>query len=248
LPPAGSAVLTNAPGIRIPPGTVTASGTVPAVGVRSLAIFDLDGTITRHDTLFPYVHHFLHRHPLRAPGALRVLPALVRFATGNLDHGGLKATFIRGTLGGCTRAQIDAWTARFVPRLIARGLFADARSAIDRHRGAGDTLVLMSASVDLYVPTIARALGFSECICTAVRWHGDRLDGALASPNRRGPEKARCLAALRARFPQMPIVAYGNAASDLEHLRLADHAVLVNGSARARRDAVAAGIGTVTWR
>jgi phosphatidylglycerophosphatase C len=216
--------------------------------MRSLALFDLDGTITRHDTLFPYVHGYLHRHPLRAPGVLRVIPALLGFAVGSLDQGALKATFIRGTLGGSSRAQLDAWTARFVPRLLAHGLYADARSAIEQHRGSGDELVLMSASVDLYVPAVARALGFSECICTAVRWDGDRLDGALASPNRRGPEKARCLEALRGRYPQMPIIAYGNAASDLEHLRLADHAVLVNGSARARRGAAAAGIRTVTWR
>ena len=223
-------------------------GTVPAAGIRCLALFDLDGTITRHDTLFPYVHGFLHRHPLHAPGVLRVIPAVVGFAVGSLDHGALKATFIRGTLGGCSRAQLDAWTARFVPRLLAHGLFADALSAIEQHRRSGDELVLMSASVDLYVPAIARALGFSQCICTAVRWDGDRLDGALASPNRRGPEKARCLEALRGRFPQMPIIAYGNAASDLEHLRRADRAVLVNGSVRARRSAAAAGIGTVTWR
>jgi phosphatidylglycerophosphatase C len=220
---------------------------VTAAAVRSLALFDLDGTITHHDTLFPYVHGFLHRHPLRAPGALRVIPALVRFAAGSADHGALKAAFIRATLRGCSRVEIEAWTARFVSRLLARGLFADARTAIEQHRGAGDALVLMSASVDLYVPAIARALEFSECICTAVSWHGDRLDGALASANRRGPEKARCLEALRARYPGTQIVAYANAASDLEHLRLADQAFLVNGWARARRAAAAAGIRTLTW-
>jgi phosphatidylglycerophosphatase C len=160
----------------------------------------------------------------------------------------VKAAFIQGALGGCSRSQIDAWTARFVPGLLARGLFADARSVIEQHLGAGDALVLMSASVDLYVPAIARALEFSQCICTAVRWRGDRLDGALASPNRRGPEKARCLEALRARYPGTPIVAYANAASDLEHLRLSDQAALVNGSARARRGAAAAGIRVLTWR
>jgi phosphatidylglycerophosphatase C len=223
-------------------------GIGPTPGVRSLAVFDLDGTITRHDTLFPYVHGFLHRHPLRAPGALRVLPAVLRFAVGSADHGDVKAAFLRATLAGCNHSEIEGWTARFVARLLARGLFADALSAIEQHRGAGDTLVLMSASVDLYVPAIARALEFSECICTAVRWHGDRLDGALASPNRRGPEKARCLEALRARYPGTPIIAYGNGASDLEHLRLADRALLVNGSARARREAAAAGIRTLTWR
>lgn len=221
---------------------------MPAAALRSLAVFDLDGTLTRHDTLFPYVHGFLHRHPWRAPGALRVLPTVLRFAMGDADHGALKAAFIRATLRGCTRAQIEPWTARFVRRLLVSGLWSDARSTIENHRAAGDALILMSASVDLYVPAIARALGFSQCICTAVRWDGERLDGELASPNRRGAEKARCLEALRAQHPGARIVAYANAASDLAHLRLAEQGVLVNGPARARRAAARAGIRTVTWR
>ena len=67
-------------------------------------------------------------------------------------------------------------------------------------------------------------------------------------PNRRGAEKARCLAALRERYPGVAIVAYGNAASDLEHLRLAERAALVNGTRRARRAAARLNLACVTWR
>jgi phosphatidylglycerophosphatase C len=215
--------------------------------VRSLAVFDLDGTITRHDTLLPYVLGFLRGHPARTPALLGALPATARFAAGNADHGMLKGALIRAALGGSTREAVAAWTARFVPQLLERGLFTDARAAITRHRNAGDTLVLMSASVDLYVPQIAHALDFTECVCTEVRWVGDRLDGTLASRNCRGPEKARCLEALRVRYPGTPIVAYGNARSDLEHLRLADTGLLVNGSAHARRAAAAEGLACLTW-
>ena len=57
----------------------------------------------------------------------------------------------------------------------------------------------MSASVDFYVPEFGRQLGFDEVISTGVAWNGDRLDGTLTTPNRRGEEKARCLRALRRR-------------------------------------------------
>jgi phosphatidylglycerophosphatase C len=213
-----------------------------------LALFDLDGTLTRHDTLLPYLTGFLRQHPgrlLRAPCAL---PALVRFALGRADRGELKAAWIRAVMGGHTRAQVDAWTGRFVPQLIGCGLLEDARTAIEGHRSAGDTLVLLSASPDLYVPALARALGFAETLCTGVEWDGDRLGGGLTTANRRGAEKARCVEALRLRYPQLPIVAYANAASDLEHLALADRAALVNGSWRARRAAARSGIACLTWR
>ena len=46
-----------------------------------LAIFDLDGTITRHDTLVPYVLGFLSAPPVaRCSGCLPCCPAVLRFA------------------------------------------------------------------------------------------------------------------------------------------------------------------------
>ncbi len=51
-------------------------------------------------------------------------------------------------------------------------------------------MVLMSASVDFYVPEFGRQLGFDQVISTGVAWNGDLLDGTLTTPNRRGEEKA----------------------------------------------------------
>ncbi len=210
-------------------------------------MFDLDGTITRHDTLVPYVLGFLLRSPWRLPRLLLALPAVIGFGLRLTDHGGLKSALLRATLGGVPRERLERWTARFVPRLLERGTFAQAREAIAAHHRTADHLVLMSASVDLYVPAIARALGFQESICTGIRWRDGRLDGRLSTPNRRGEEKARCLRQLR-RQHAGEAWAYGNGASDLPHLKLVEHGVLVNGSARARREAARAGIACTEWR
>jgi HAD superfamily hydrolase (TIGR01490 family) len=214
-----------------------------------LAVFDLDGTIARGDTLAPYALGYAARkRPWRLPALLLVLPAVLGYAIGLADRGGLKSAFIRATLGGCRREDLQRWTTRFVERLVARGLFAQALEAIQAHARAGDHLVLLSASTDLYVPAIAHALGFQEVICTGLRWEGERLRGTLTTPNRRGEEKARCVAALRARHPGAQAVAYGNAQSDIAHLKLVERGVLVNGSAAARREAVRVGITCATWR
>ena len=221
---------------------------VNAGAAHRLAVFDLDGTITRHDTLMPYVLGFLRSHLARSPGLLSPVPTLVRFALRRANHGDLKSALIRGTLGGATRAELDAWTARFVPRLIAHGVWPDALACIARHRAQGDVLVLMSASVDLYVPAIGRALGFAQTLCTGLRWQGEYLDGALAGPNCRGAEKARVLKELRGQHPGLKVTAYGNAVNDLGHLCLADQGVLVNGSRRTRRAAQRLGLTCVSWR
>ena len=122
-----------------------------------LAIFDLDGTITRHDTLFPFVLRWLARRPWHLPRLLPVVPAALRFLF-DRDRALLKQALLRATLRGTTRAEIREFSARFVSDKISRGCFHDALAAIRRHRDAGHHLVLMSASVDFYVPEFARQL------------------------------------------------------------------------------------------
>lgn len=214
-----------------------------------LAIFDLDGTITRHDTLIPYVLGFLLRgRPWRLPLLLLMLPVVLGYILRIIGRGGLKAALIFLAMAGCRRTHVERWSAAFVAGLQPDGIFPEALAAIQAHARAGDHLVLLSASTDLYVPAIAQALGFQEVICTGVRWRGERLVGSLTTPNRRGEEKARCVAALRKRYPGMQTVAYGNAKSDLAHLKLVDRGVLVNGSAHARREASGVAIMCADWR
>lgn len=203
-----------------------------------LAIFDLDGTITRRDTLFPYVMSVVWRRPARLLRVLARMPgALLRFAFAGRDRGPLKEALIVAGLAGLTRDELGTATRRFVARLQAHGLHADALARIEAHRSQGDHMVLMSASPDIYVPAIARALGFNETICTGVRWEGMRLCGELVTENRRGEEKRRCVEQLRQREPGCTIIAYGNSASDVPHLRLCDRGFLVNGNDPALREA-----------
>ena len=211
-----------------------------------LAIFDLDGTITRRDTLAPYVFGFLCRHPWRLPRLLGIIPALIRYLF-RRDRGDLKSALLRSALGGVSRSQLNMWNSRFIPALIARGTFRQALDQIAEHDRAADVLVLMSASPDLYVPAIAAELGFTETICTGVRWNGDRLGGALTTPNRRGAEKTRCLESLRDRHAGLETIAYGNTASDLDHLCRSNRGVLVNAPPATRRHAAGLGILCVSW-
>jgi len=211
-----------------------------------IAIFDLDGTITRHDTLFPLVLRQLVRRPWHLLRFLLVAPAALRFFI-DRDRGRLKQSLLRATLRGTPRPEIDALAAGFVRDKIACGCFHDALAAIRRHRDAGHRLVLMSASVDFYVPEFGRQLGFDQVISTEVAWNGDRLDGRLLSANRRGEEKARCVRELLGERYYDDSFAYGNSASDLPHLKLVKHGQLVNGNLTARRQASDAGVACVDW-
>ncbi len=211
-----------------------------------IAFFDLDGTITHRDTLFPLVLRKLAQRPLRLGRLLLLMPAVVRFAVDH-DRARLKQSLLRATLRGMSRAELDEHSRAFVSDTIAHRCFHDALTAIRRHRDQGHYLVLMSASVDFYVPEFGRQLGFDHVISTGVAWDGDRLDGSLTTPNRRGEEKARCLQALVAERGDAQTFAYGNSDSDLPHLRLARHGFLVNGGVGARREAAKLGVTVADW-
>ncbi len=211
-----------------------------------IAVFDLDGTITRSDTLWPYLRGWVRRK--RRPG---FWPRVAAAAAGyplDLDRGRLKFQLIRAAMGGATRVEVAEWTAEFVSALGDAEMCPGALASIEQHRAAGDPLVLLSASVDLYVPDIGRRLGFAQTVCTEIAWQADRLDGALVTANRRGAEKLRCIEALRARHPGMHFAAYGNAQSDFDHLAAVDEPVLVNAGPRLRHEAEGKGFRTAEWR
>lgn len=223
------------------------SESIRAGNVPGIAVFDLDGTITRRDTFVPYLQGWLQRYPARRR-RFAVFASLLRFLVSGLERGRLKSDLLRVCMGGAERAAVDAWSDEFVAGLDHGSLCPGALTAIARHRADGDRLVLLSASVDLYVPKIGRRLGFDETICTGVAWRDGRLDGGLTTPNRRGDEKRHCVEALRQRNPGARIAAYGNSRSDLPHLVAVDRPVLVNGGRGALRLARRMGLRVEDWR
>jgi phosphatidylglycerophosphatase C len=216
-----------------------------------VALFDLDGTLTWHDTLQAFLGGYVGRRPGRWIRLWRIVPAALGFLA-TRDRGVLKSRVIRAVMAGDSRREISEWAGEYVAGLRTDGTFRPAALAVlERHRAAGHHLVLLSASPNLYVPEIGALLGFERVLCTEVAWRidptGGRLDGRLLTPNRRGEEKSVCLAWLRAQYPGLPVTAYGNSSSDLPHLKLADAAILVNGNRAARRAAAQAGVPTADW-
>ncbi|MGH7232969.1 MAG: HAD family hydrolase [Nitrospiraceae bacterium] len=215
---------------------------------RRLAVFDLDGTLTRRDSYLPYLIGFLVRHPRRLVRTLHLPWQVCRFVIGGISNTDLKRQFLHACLGGVRRAEVRRWTEAFVDGLIARGFRRDALAALEQHRQNGDVLVLLTASFDLYADELARRLKFDQVICTQAEWRGDRLSGNLASPNRYGAEKLRCLTELKKAYPAATIIAYADHHSDLPLLRFADKGILINGTAHAQTLAARDGIPCLQWR
>ena len=213
-----------------------------------LVVFDLDGTLTRADTFGPYVLGLLARHPLRALRLPLLIIPSIGYLLGITSRGGLKGAILFLLFAGLRRETIDRWSTQYAQRVVPGRMFRDAVAALRGHLAAGDRVVLLSASPDLYVPQIGRALGVHETLCTRVRWQDDRLDGRLEGENHRGEEKLRVLERLRKAHPELPAIAYGNSEADLAHMIPCEEAVYVNAAPPLSDRLAERGLRCVRWQ
>lgn len=195
-------------------------------GTRGVAAFDLDGTLTRGDTLLPFLQQLCGTRVVMRALALQST-ALVRAAAGRGDRDAAKAALLARLLAGRHVEAVEPVVRSYTDRVVMSHLRSDVMERVGWHRAQGHTLLVVSASPELYVDPIARRLGFDAVIATRLEIDADgRLTGRLAGANVRGQEK---VLRLRAQLGEEParLWAYGNSEGDRELLAAADDAVLV---------------------
>jgi phosphatidylglycerophosphatase C len=189
----------------------------------TVAAFDLDGTITRRDTLVPFLR--------RTCGTWRTATALILESpaiVGALARGSrhdAKERLVNRLLAGRNVEELESAAEAFATAVLEHGVRGSVIDRLRDHIGAGDTVVIVTASPELYVDALGRRLGVAAVIGTRLEVDGEgRLTGRFAGHNCRGAEKvARLRAWLDERGDDRPrIVAYGDSSGDAELLAFAD--------------------------
>jgi phosphatidylglycerophosphatase C len=189
-------------------------------GFRPLVAFDFDGTLTSRDSFTAFLAW--RAGPVEyAAGLLSIAPAAAGFVF-NRDRGKLKAAAARRFLAGMTRAELEEAAQAFATEQGRAILRPDAVRAWRRWQAEGARLVIVTATPDMVVAPIARALGADLLIGTRLAFDDhDRVTGAFDGDNCRGPEKVR---RLREVFGDAVALeaAYGDTDGDREMLALAE--------------------------
>ncbi len=214
----------------------------------TIAVFDLDRTVTRAGTYTPFLLFCAGGGPTVAWIVLRGLVAGLIYKAGFMTRSQMKGRMLALTIAGAPRAQVHGWAEAFVDRWLKTHVRPGAVAAIARHKAAGDHLVLATASFDFYARVFASRLGFDHQIATGSVWQEDRLQAAVNGENCYGPDK---LAAVKAYIETLPdpkrVVAYSDHHTDFELLRAADEGVAVNPNNKLRKRANAGGMAVVDW-
>jgi len=205
-----------------------------------LALFDMDGTITRVDTTLDFVKRNAPRIKVIA-GYIFVPFMVVLYWLGLLSDTRGKEKFYCFFFGGWDEARFREAARLYCSTRLPRVIKQSALERVQWHLERGDRVAVVSATVGLLVEgwcsargieLVANSLEFRDgrqagfcasCTGLARRLPGSRVSGRLATPNCFGPEKER---RIRERFDPASfeyVYAYGDSRiGDREMLALAD--------------------------
>jgi HAD superfamily hydrolase (TIGR01490 family) len=204
-----------------------------------VAVFDLDGTLTRRDTSLPYLSAVRGRRMTGlgvASAAGWALPDLFRAAASERSAGDARLGSVYGRWEGClhqrvvarclagvTRQALEKAAEAFAESLVRTGLRHDAREWIEAHRAAGHRMVLASASLEVVLPPLLARLGLDAGVGTRLEFVDDVATGAFAGLPCWGLEKLRRVQEVTGAWGDITLHAYGDSQGDEPLLRSAHH-------------------------
>ncbi|MCE7031420.1 HAD-IB family hydrolase [Lysobacter sp. GX 14042] len=202
-------------------GVVNATdGAMQRRGHRSdLALFDFDGTITTRETMPDFMYAAVRPGRQRL-AKLLVLPLVLGYKAGLVSGVAIRAVICFLGFWRVPGDELEVRGRRFAGEFLPGVLRPTAMERIAWHKARGDTVVVVSGGLDVYLRPWCREQGL-ELLCSLLEQRGGRLTGRYLGAQCVRAEKAR---RVMARFPPERfdrVFAYGDTPEDRELLALA---------------------------
>ncbi|HYJ07920.1 MAG TPA: HAD-IB family phosphatase, partial [Polyangiaceae bacterium] len=155
----------------------------------NLALFDFDGTITSSDTFGPFL--FFAATPARkALGRLVLSPLIVAYKLRMLSPSRLRRIAARFVFRSRRESEVRQAGVEYSRSRLANVVRPHALERIRWHQAQGDEVVVVSASLDVYLADWCQKLGV-ELLCTELEAREGVLTGHYRSGDCCGEEKAK---------------------------------------------------------
>lgn len=185
-----------------------------------LALFDFDGTITTGDTFTPFLRYAISRRRLIL-GGLALSPVLAAHRLGVMSSPRARPIVSRVGFQGVPATAARAIGNRYASEVLPAVVRRHALDRIEWHKARGDTVVVVSAGLDVYLRPWSDAHAVA-LICTELEeWRG-RLTGRYRRGDCSGPTKAELIRTTLDLSQFATVYAYGDTIEDREMLALAN--------------------------
>lgn len=211
----------------------------------SLAIFDLDHTLLSGDSDMLWCEYLVEHGWLTIDGLERASAMAAQYVAGTVQPEAY-CQLHASTVIGRTPAELLPMRQRFVERWILPRLGDEAHALLERHRSAGDTLLLTTATSRVVSGLTAQALGFTHYLCTELELSDGRYNGRISGTLNMRTGKLEKLRAWLAE-QQLPesllkrATFYSDSINDLALLSVVGRPVVVNPDARLESTAIRKG-------
>ena len=191
---------------------------------RRLVLFDFDGTLTKGDS-FPAFLWFATPFSSMISGVFQLLFQLPQFfllpAEKRAERA--KAVVLSAFIGGKNRTTLLDLGRQFYQQRMQKMLRTELLETLRNYRDAGDMVVLVSASIDIWLQPFCEAEGIS-LICTELAYEQEVFKGTFSTQNCNREEKARRIRDAYNLNQYSAVVAYGNSSGDAAMFELAQEA------------------------
>ena len=220
---------------------------------QTVAVFDMDRTITRSGTFSPFLLHFCRTNKAKYVHVPYILGSMIAYKAGFFSRKALKERMLDSFLAGLPRRDVSAYARSFLQHLLDNdGFCPGALKAIAGHKDAGHTLVIATASMDFYVEVIAAHLGFDHIVATGSCWTPeDTLTREIIGENCYGSGKLdmvkKALPDIDMARENYHVIAYSDHHTDMPLFNWADVAVAVNPNSKLTKLAGQKGFQLDNW-
>lgn len=191
-----------------------------------IAFFDFDGTLTRHDSLFGFARHAVGIRKLFA-ALMKSMPVIMMWKLGKRSNSEAKEALFGYLYKGLDSEFLRKKAESFAD-VLDRDLRPETMEKLQEHLRNGDEVVIVSASMGLWIGPWARRHTIGKLLTTEPEVDASgKLTGKFLTPNCHGQEKERRILAAYPDIKEYTSYAYGDSSGDDAMLALADHGIKV---------------------
>lgn len=186
----------------------------------NLALFDFDGTLYPKDSFTGFIFYTLSKQHIVKKG-FKILPWIQAYYLRLYPAHAMRPRLFQSMFKGIAANFLQNLAQEYAQQLI-QNLDQELLQQLRLHQQNGDRVVLVSASIDLYLVPICEFLNI-ELICTATEIKNGLLTGHYSSEDCSCEQKKLRILQQYNLEDYQYIYAYGNSEEDLDMLSLADH-------------------------
>lgn len=191
---------------------------------KNLALFDFDGTLCSKDSFTGFIFYALSKRHILKQG-LKILPWIQAYYFKAYPAHSMRSKLFRAMFTQANHEHLQVLAQDYANSLIPF-LHSALLSQLKQHQHLGHHVVLVSASIDIYLIHVCRLLNI-DLICTETEILNKIYTGEYASADCSSEQKKLRILEKYHLDEYDVIYAYGNSAEDDAMLSLADYSYIV---------------------